>query len=99
MDEGTGNVAGGLRIIGPIVPSGYGKEHTNEDFMNENTVRFAQAIGHSALRIWADLPRDIQECLFEDAAGADEVLRHQLALYLHDHHPCTAHPPKPTAVA
>jgi hypothetical protein len=46
--------------------------------MSENTVRFAQAIGHSALRIWADLPRDIQERLFEDAAGADEVLRHQL---------------------
>jgi hypothetical protein len=67
--------------------------------MSGHTVRFAQVIGDSALRLWAELPRDIQERLFEDAAGADEVLRHQLALYLHDHHPRTAHPPKPTAIA
>jgi hypothetical protein len=64
-----------------------------------NNARFAQAIGRSALRLWADLPRDVQERLFEDAAGADEALRNQLALYLHDHHPRAAHPPKPTAVA
>jgi hypothetical protein len=31
--------------------------------------------------------------------GADPQQRHQLALYLHDHHPRTAHPPKPTALA
>jgi hypothetical protein len=37
--------------------------------------------------------------LFEDAVGGDEQLRHQLAVYLHDHHPRTAHPTKPTAVA
>jgi hypothetical protein len=67
--------------------------------MSGNTVRFAQVLGHSALRLWAELPRDVQERLFEDAAGADETLRHQLALYLHAHHPRTAHPPKPTAVA
>jgi hypothetical protein len=66
--------------------------------MSENTARFAQVIGQGALRLWPDLPRDIQERLFEDSVGADEALRHQLALYLHDHHPRTAHPPKPTAV-
>ena len=38
------------------------------------------------------------ERLFEDATGDDETLRQQLAIYLHDHHPRTAHPPKPTAV-
>jgi hypothetical protein len=37
--------------------------------------------------------------LFEGAVGGDEALRQQLAIYLHDRHPRTAHPPKPTAVA
>lgn len=67
--------------------------------MSKNTSRFVQAIGHAALRLWADLPRDLQERLFEDAVAGDEVLRHQLALYLHDRHPRTAHPAKPSAIA
>jgi hypothetical protein len=62
--------------------------------MSENT-RFVQMVGRSVLRLWPDLPRDIQEQLFEAAVGHDEALRHDLALYLHDHHPRTAHPPKP----
>jgi hypothetical protein len=37
--------------------------------------------------------------LFEDAAGGDEALRHNLAIYLHHHHPRTTHPARPTAVA
>jgi len=60
---------------------------------------FAHVIGEAALRIWPNLPRDVQEGLFEDAVGADPSLRQQLAMYLHDHHPRTAHPPKPTANA
>jgi hypothetical protein len=60
---------------------------------------FKQAIGGAALNIWPHLPRDVQERLFEDAAKADETLRQQLAIYLHNHHPRTAHPPRPTAVA
>jgi hypothetical protein len=67
--------------------------------MSENTSRFAQVIGKAALRLWPDLPRDIQQLLFEDAVGADEALRHQMALYLHEHHPRTVHPPKPTTFA
>jgi hypothetical protein len=64
--------------------------------MRENT-RFVQMVGGGALRLWPDLPREIQERLFEAAVGDDEALRHALALYLHDHHPRTAHPPKPQA--
>jgi len=66
--------------------------------MSESIVRFQQNIGRAALRLWPDLPREFQEQLFEQAVGADETLRHQLAQYLHDHHPRTAHPAKPTAV-
>jgi len=64
--------------------------------MRENT-RFVQIVGGGVLRLWPDLPREVQERLFEEAVGDDEALRHALALYLHDHHPRTAHPPKPQA--
>ena len=66
--------------------------------MND-TVRFEQAVGAAALRIWADLPRDVQELLFEGVTKANEALRQELAVYLHGHHPRTAHPAKPTALA
>jgi hypothetical protein len=62
-------------------------------------LHFMQTIGHAALKIWPDLPRALQERLFEDAVGNDVALRRRLALYLHERHPRTAHPPKPTAVA
>ena len=61
-----------------------------------NNARYAQSIGAAALELWPDLPRDIQELLFERTVGNDEVLRPELAQFLHDHHPRTAHPPKPT---
>jgi len=32
------------------------------------------------------------------AAVNDGVIANALATYLHDRHPCTAHPPKPTAM-
>jgi hypothetical protein len=67
--------------------------------MSEDILRFTEVVGKAALRLWPDLPRDLQERLFEDAVGGDETLRYRLALYLHEHHPRTAHPPKPTAVA
>jgi hypothetical protein len=67
--------------------------------MAGDITRFALIVGQAALRLWPDLPRDIQERLFEEAVAADETLRHEIALYLHDHHPRTAHPPKPTALA
>ena len=67
--------------------------------MNANTSRFQAAIGYAALNLWPRLPRGVQEELFEHAVGADEHLRQQLAIYLHEHHPRTAHPPKPAALA
>jgi hypothetical protein len=32
-----------------------------------------------------------------DAAVDDDVIANALAIYLHDHHPRTAHPPRPSA--
>lgn len=55
-------------------------------------------LGRAALKIWPDLPADAQEMLFK-AAIDDGVIANTLATYLHDHHPRTAQPPKPTAIA
>jgi hypothetical protein len=65
--------------------------------MSELVLRFEHLVGRAALKAWSDLPRELQERVFEDAVGGDTALRHKLAVYLHDHHPRTAHPPKPTA--
>lgn len=64
--------------------------------MDEN--QCAALLGHAALKVWAELPRDAQEQLFS-AAVDDAVIASSLAEFLHDHHPKTAHPPKPTRIA
>jgi hypothetical protein len=53
-------------------------------------------LGQAALRIWGALPRDAQEMLFESAVENAEHMRRLLAVFLHDQHPRTAHPIKPT---
>jgi hypothetical protein len=60
--------------------------------------RFAALLGHAALKVWSDLPRDAQERLFA-AAVDDGVIANSLAVFLHDRHPKTAHPPKPSMIA
>jgi hypothetical protein len=54
--------------------------------------RFESLLGAAAVHVWAELPRDVQEKLFEHAVvighrgEADESLREQLAVFLHDRH-------------
>ena len=55
----------------------------------------AARLGLSATTHWANLPRDVQERLFETAVDDNEDARHRLAVFLHERHPRTAHPPKP----
>jgi hypothetical protein len=54
-------------------------------------------LGQAALRVWGALPRDGQELLFESAVGDDHHMRRLLAVYLHDQHPRTVHPVKPSS--
>jgi hypothetical protein len=56
-------------------------------------------IGRTALELWGYFPRDVQELIFETAVRGNDGLRHELAVFLHERHPRTAHPPKPTALA
>ena len=64
--------------------------------MDEN--RFASLLGLAALKVWPDLPREAQERLFA-AAVDDSLIAKSLAEFLHDRHPKTAHPPRPSRIA
>jgi hypothetical protein len=64
--------------------------------MGEN--QMASLLGHAALKAWPELPREAQERLFASAVD-DAVIANSLAQFLHDRHPKTAHPPKPTRLA
>jgi len=54
--------------------------------------RFAPLLGRAAIHVWAELPREVQETLFEHAvvightSERDESLREQLAKFLHERH-------------
>jgi hypothetical protein len=53
---------------------------------------FEKLLGSAVVSLWPDLPRDLQEAIFEAAAPQDDKLRETLAIYLHDRHTRTAHP-------
>jgi hypothetical protein len=63
------------------------------DMTDERT--FASLLGEAAMAVWGDMPRDIQEALFETAMRDRSELRHDLARLLHERHPRTQHPAKP----
>jgi hypothetical protein len=67
--------------------------------MSGTVSEFERLLGNAALRLWPDLPRDVQEKLFETAVPLDPAIRNRLAIFLHDRHPKTVHPPKPTTLA
>lgn len=62
--------------------------------MNEPE-RFVDVLGRAALELWGDMPRDIQEALFETAMKGRDGEREELARLLHDRHPRTQHPARP----
>ena len=62
--------------------------------MADRQERFANLLGRAAMDVWADMPRDIQEALFETAMKGQDAYREELARLLHDRHPRTLHPPR-----
>jgi hypothetical protein len=66
--------------------------------MADDQARFCEVLGEAVVEAWGELPRAIQERLFERAivlghrTERDEALREQLARFLHEHHQRTAHP-------
>ena len=52
-----------------------------------------RALGEAVVRIWSNLPQDVQHRLFEEAiTSKNETIRPQLAVYLHDKHRRTSDP-------
>lgn len=51
------------------------------------------ALGEAVVRIWSDLPQDVQNHLFQETVSAQgETVRTTLALFLHEKHARTADP-------
>jgi len=63
--------------------------------MPDESDHFAGLLGRATLEVWGDMPRDIQEALFETAMKGRDAEREELARLLHDRHPRTLHPAKP----
>jgi hypothetical protein len=60
-----------------------------ETIMSESL--FESLLGKATVGVWGDLPRDLQEAIFELAARNAPEMRSDLAAYLHNHHPKTYH--------
>jgi hypothetical protein len=57
------------------------------------TDQLTRALGAAVIRIWSNLPQDVQDLLFKEAvASQGESIRSQLAVFLHDKHERTADP-------
>jgi hypothetical protein len=63
--------------------------------MADGQDHFANLLGKAAMDAWGDMPRDLQEALFELAMKGRGIEREQLARLLHDRHPRTLRPQKP----
>ena len=61
--------------------------------------QLSRALGEAVIRIWSNLPQDVQHALFEEvAASKGESVRHQLAIFLHDKHSRTTDSMKARAI-
>ena len=55
--------------------------------------QLTMALGEAVVRIWSDLPQDVQCRLFEETiASKGGTIRPQLAVFLHDKHRRTSDP-------
>jgi hypothetical protein len=55
--------------------------------------QLTRALGEAVIRIWSNLPQDVQNHLFHEAVTSQgESIRPQLAVLLHDKHPRTSDP-------
>ena len=63
--------------------------------MSDGLDHLASLLGRAAMDVWGDMPRDIQEALFETAMKGRPTEREELARLLHERHPRTLHPARP----
>ena len=57
------------------------------------TDQLTRALGEAVIRLWSNLPQDVQDHLFKEAvAFQGESIRSLLAVFLHDRHERTSDP-------
>lgn len=62
----------------------------------EDSERFGKLLGAAVVELWSSFPQEVQQALFDAAASAGsqqlppEIVREQLAVFLHERHPRTA---------
>ena len=55
--------------------------------------QLTRALGEAVIRIWSNLPQEVQNHLFQEAvASQGEPIRAQLAVFLHNKHSRTSDP-------
>jgi hypothetical protein len=74
------------------IPSLPQAERYEMDIDDEN--HFEYALGFAVVRRWADLSRETQRILFDEATAGDDSLREGLATFLREKHLKTTHPNK-----
>jgi hypothetical protein len=58
----------------------------------ETADQLTHALGEAVVRIWSNLPQDVQNHLFQEAVTSQgESIRPQLAVFLHEKHSRTAY--------
>ena len=59
----------------------------SQELSGEATDQLSRALGQAVARCWSSLPQEIQHNLFETAVMSEgEIIRQQLAVYLHGKH-------------
>jgi hypothetical protein len=67
------------------------RDKPDRELSAEETDKLSRALGQAVARCWGSLPQHIQQALFEAAVGSEgEIIRQQLAVYLHEKHARTA---------
>ena len=56
---------------------------------NDAPLQPCQVLGEAVVRIWGQLPPDVQHHLFEEACAHQQDARAPLAIFLHGKHPRT----------
>jgi hypothetical protein len=58
---------------------------------HETKEQLSRALGEAVIRVWSNLPQDVQHRLFEEAVTSHgESIRQRFAVFLHDKHSRTS---------
>jgi hypothetical protein len=75
------------------------EELAMEMLTRDASEQLSRALGDAVIRMWGDLPPQLQNRLFKEAISAhDRRLRPRLAVLLHDKHPRTSSARKARAI-